>query len=127
MRKKRTLKVKRELRNSARTEMMTRADEKSRIILPRKLKMARQYPLFPYISDEPNHDPAEDATAAPVTDGGSSLDPTAVDTLVVLCVCSVAIFLAWRLAKLVVPRCRGPIQPQQRPDSTDDAPHFFRL
>ena len=90
-----------------------------------KPTMARQHPLFPYISDEENHDPAEDTTQ--VTDGGSSLGPTAIDTLVLLGVLFVAIFLAWRLAKLVVPRCRGPVQPQQRPDSTDEAPPYFRL
>ena len=84
-----------------------------------------QYPSFPYIADEENHNPAEDNTQ--VTDGGSALGPTTLDSLVLFSVLCVAGFLAWRLAKLVVPRCRGPVQPQQRPDSTSDAPHLFRL
>ena len=86
-----------------------------------------QHPPYPYISDEANHDPAEDSTATPVTDGGSAIDPTAIDTLVVFGVCCVAVYLAWRLAKLVVPRCKGPIQPQQQPDSTSDNPPYWRL
>ena len=84
-----------------------------------------QYPSFPYIADEENHNPAEDNTQ--VTDGGSALGPTTLDTLVLLTVLCVAGFLVWRLAKLVVPRCRGPVQPQQWPDSTSDDPHIFRL
>ena len=84
-----------------------------------------QYPSFPYIADEENHDPAEDNTQ--VTDGGSALGPTTIDTLVLLTVLCVASFLVWRLAKLVVPRCRGPVQPQQQPDSTSDGPHLFQL
>ena len=84
-----------------------------------------QYPSFPYIADEENHDPAEDQT--PVTDGGSALGPSTIDTLVLLTVLCVASFLVWRLAKLVVPRCRGPVQPRQQPDSTSDGPHLFQL
>ena len=87
-----------------------------------------QHPPFPYISDEANHNPAEDSTAiTPVTDGGSAIDSTAIDALVLLGVCCVAIFLGWRLAKLVVPRCKGPIQPQHQPDSTSDNPPYWRL
>ena len=84
-----------------------------------------QYRSFPYIADEENHDPAEDKTQ--VTDGGSALGPSTIDTLVLLTVLCVASFLVWRLAKLVVPRCRGPVQPQQQPDSTNDGPHLFQL
>ena len=84
-----------------------------------------QYPSFPYIADEENHDPAEENSQ--VTDGGSALGPSAIDTLVLLTVLCVASFLVWRLAKLVVPRCRGPVQPQQQPDSTSNGPHLFQL
>ena len=87
-----------------------------------------QHPPFPYISGEANHDPAEEVTAVtPVTDGGAAIDSTAIDVLVLCGVCLVAVFLGWRLAKLVVPRCKGPIQPQHQPDSTDDAPPYWRL
>ena len=84
-----------------------------------------QSPSFPYIADEENHNPAEDST--PVTDGGSALGPTTLDSLVLFSVLCVAGFLAWRLAKLLVPKCRGPIQPNERPDSTSNDTHLFRL
>ena len=70
---------------------------------------------YPHHAKVPNHDPGTDSGPTYESDG-ASIDGSALDLVVLFLVCIVAVYLAWRFAQVVYPRCRKPEQPE--PDST---------